>query len=1094
MFFALSLILVFGILVSYPSLPRQSAPDIVQPIGFVNVSYPGVSPENISRLIAQPLEDKIQDIAELDILTSNVGIGILSVTAEFQTEADVDEMMALLREKVDLARAEFPEGVQEPSVSSLDFSEQPVMTLALISSSNRDIYDIYGFAQDIEKDIQDIRGIKDIDIQGKRDRHLRVDVSSAALSNYNLTASDISRQISASHVARPAGELYLGNSRVSIKMDQEIVTPEGLRAVPLNTQLQVGDIGSTGWYSEEPRDGVWAAARTEEGWDGGTAVLISITRVTGSNIVAISESVKEKLEDIKKQFPQDLNVFVVQDDAINTQDSLSTLEGSALTGLLIIFIVLMFFMNSRAAIIAGMAIPFSLGITFLAMLLTGATLNFMSLFALVMAVGILVDNAIVIVESIWSEARSGYSADEAAKRGLSRMALPVITSTGTTLSAFLPLALMTGLVGEFVRLLPITVMYCLIASLWVATFVTPFLAAFFMNTEVRTRSFFGRTVGRLQHGFQSWLSGIADTYQYWLSGVLASARKSFMVISVAWAAFFISISFFLSGLLPAVFFPNEDQSLLFVNITAPAGTRVDDTYARSLPVLEKIEELPELSQYSLSVGSLYASDASESRTGERYANITLQFVPISERSRGTDEISRELRDTFSSITGTYIEVVEMTGGPPAGRPINVRLVGENAIELRAVANRITGIMRDIPGLRNIDSGISLGGSEIILQVDPLAATTVGLTPNDVLSQIAAFFSGSVITQIDSMKDSYVYMQGSIPQRSDIGSLEGFLLLTASGQQVPLSSIARIELAPQETLITRIDGSRVVSVTSGVKDGYNANNLFTEIQNRIEAEKLAGTLAIPSSVTVEFTGENDDTAESFTSLGNASIVGASLIYLMLVAQFGSLTLPFAVLFSLPLALILIFPGLFVVGVDFSFTAFIGIVALLGIVVNDAIVLFDALISSKSKDPKVLARAARSRFMPVLSTSLTTVGGLLPLTLTEPTWGPMGYSIMFGLSCATVLILVVLPSMFVLVRAQAGWFFLALLVVALGIGAVGMALSSAMLPLFAFSIVSVASLFVLHFYGHHIIRLTQCLHDFFYSRIRFSFDHPSRDKDE
>ncbi len=1039
-FLAIVIVLVYGLGVAYPALPRQSYPDIEQPQGFVTVPYPGATPTEVENLIVKKLEDKIQNISELEELSSSSYEGLAVVAATFEAGSNITDVLQKLREKVDEAKIEFPSDAKDPSINSLNFGDQPIIEIAIAGNPQRTPTELKDFAELISNRLEKIKGVSEVNLIGERKPELRVRLDPLRIAGYGISVEQVVGAIRTANLNLPGGELTIGTDKYLVRVISELTDTEQIAnlAIPIgNKRIFIRDIATVSSDYEEATTLTRAMKRqTDNTLTGGPAVLLQIKKKLNTNIIQISHDALDILDVMKnKELPKDIQLIVTQNFAEDTENDLTNMQSSAMWGLGLVMLVLFLFINLRAALIASLAIPLSLGMAFILMTITGSTINFVSLFALVIAIGILVDNAIVIVENTHRHLNLGESPKDAAIISVSEVGVPVISATLTTLAAFLPLALMTGVMGKFVQILPLTIMFCLTSSLIVALLFTPVLSAYFAATRksATTSNRFWDILSAPIRSFRTGLDNLAKRYKPFARWLMHSAQRKLIVVTLAWSLFALSIYLPLSGILPTSFFPKEDVGMLVINIELPQGTSLAGTSRLIAPVEEIANQIPELTAYSTTVGKLFTDIGAQS-SGDHLANLLLKFPKSDERERTTFTIAAELRTKLALLPGMQLTVWEPAGGPPASNPINIRVLGDDLATLRSLARQLGGILKHTPGAISVNDGTSSGTQELVITVDRQRATILGLSVSDISKQIRTVFAGTTaVTLYSGETDVDIVVRASTHYRDQLTDLTQLNITTGSSVQIPFESVAEITLRPGPDTIHRFDSTRVITVKSDIPEGELSSVVLKRFRATLAEAEAAGDFTLPKGYTITYAGENEDTSDSFTSLGDALLIGFILIYLILATQFNSLTQPFSILTAMPLGLIGVFPGLWLLGINFTFTSFIGVVALLGIVVNDAIVLFDFIATQnvKKKLPlsEAIAEAGSIRLAPILSTSLTTIGGLLPLTLSQPTWGPLGYAMIFGLSLSTVLTLVVIPAMFAL---TARYNIFAFLVIFLGLG--------------------------------------------------------------
>ena len=786
-------------------------------------------------------------------------------------------------------------------------------------------------------------------------------------------------------------------------------------------------------------------------------VMLDVKKRGGQNLLEASTKIDALLEDATANvFPQNLVISKTNDQSNDTRTMVSDLENSIVLGIILVVTVLYFFLGFRNALFVGIAIPLSMFLSFSILSFMGVTLNTMVLFSLVIALGMLVDNGIVVVENVYRLMDEGYPRIKAAKLGVGEVAMPIIASTATTLAAFLPLILWEGIMGEFMKWLPITLIIVLSSSLFVALIINPMLISVYMKVIPKKES------------KVPFISKLENLYERFLSYAL-KGEKPGSILAGTFGLLILAVALMATFPPKILFFPNTDAKQVFVFIEYPIGTDIEETNLISMEIEKEIEDY--LKKYEVN-GKNYlitsvigqvgegTSDPSRGQEGGKSPNkarITIDFVKYQDRQGvNTETVLKDIRNLLQGYPGVRIVVDKPADGPPTGAPINIEVKGDDYDLILDTANRLKSFINNsnIGGIEELKLDIDQGKPELLVSVDRQKARRLGISTGQIGANLRTALYGKEISTYKNAEDDYPI---NLRLKNEIRYNKSALLdqkITFRNQsdgqikQVPISAVATTENQSSFSAVKRIDLDRVVTIYSNVLNDYNP----TEVNDKIRA--IAEKFEVPKNISISFTGEQEKQAEEMAFLSRALLIAVLLIFLILVAQFNSATTPIIISISVFLSLIGVLFGLLIFRMDFVILmTMIGIISLAGIVVNNAIVLIDytnLTITRKRRElqledtdkltPSLLVEcvveAGKTRLRPVLLTAITTILGLLPLALgininfrtlitqLNPNfyiggenvafWGPMGWAIIFGLSFATFLTLVVVPILFYLIN--------------------------------------------------------------------------------
>jgi multidrug efflux pump len=999
----LVLIVIAG-LYCYITLPRESFPDITIPYVFVNTKYEGVAPEDMEKLITIPIERKLKGIADVEEIRSTSAEGISTVAIKFLPKVDIDDAVQKVRDKVDLAKSDLPADLpDDPTIEEVNFSDLPVIRVVL--SGPFTLRRLQNLAEQFEDRIEAVPGVLDTRISGGLEREIHVEFDLDRVGAYGVPFTSLINAVTRSNVNMPGGSMDIGEGKYMVRVPEDFKHPAEIFSIVAFVRdgkpVYLKDVAFIRDAFKDPL--------TRSRINGETSVTLAVQKRSGENIVRVTDEVKRVVEEMKPTLPPALRVDLTSDMSNDVRLMVSDLENNILSGLILVLAVIFLFIGGRSAIFVALAIPYSMFLTF--SLLTGldVTMNMVVLFSLILALGMLVDNGIVIVENIYRHMQEGESREEAAREGTNEVAWPVITSTLTTLGAFIPMLFWPGIMGEFMGFLPLTLILALSSSLFVALVINPVLSSRYQTVKVLPPTAKPRKlplVKRIYRRFLVW-----------------SLDHRLIVISIAF--------FLLLGTLSAYsifgkgveFFPESEPRRAYVHLKAPEGTNLDASDKLVTRVEQIASEYPDVRYVIANAGSVGGDPFSQGGTGTHINRVALDFKDFHDRSRPSSGIIKEMRERIlNEIHGAEIQVEKEEEGPPTGPPVNLEISGEDILVLGELSHRIKSTIKDIPGLVDLKDNFVRGKPEIVVRVDKEKSALMGLDTYTIAYTVKAAINGVKVGVFREGKEEYDII-ARLPAK-DRESVEGLKRITVSGpngEPIPLTSLAEITLTSGVGAIQRLDQKRVVTL-SGDVSGRLANDVIREIDTLLSRE-----IEWPKGYTYRFTGEQREQENAQAFLSKAFLSALFLIFLVLITQFNSLLSPLIVLTSVLLSLIGVFFGLLVTGTAFGIIMTgIGIISLAGVVVNNAIVLiayYKQLMDEGLSSREALEQAGMVRFRPVMLTAITTILGLLPMATgisfdfrrfafdiggeSSQWWGPMAVAVIFGLGVATLLTLIVVP---------------------------------------------------------------------------------------
>ena len=1001
---------------SYVVLPRESSPDVKIPYVMVYAPYYGTSPEDMENLVTRKLETQLKGVADVEEMTSTSSEGVSTVVMEFKPSVDMGDALQKVRDAIELAKPELPQDVRDDMlVYELSSSDWPIMQIVL--SGPFDLARLKQVGEDVQEVIEQIPGVLAVDLTGGAEREVRIDVDPERLRFFGVSLEDVKDAIALENVTLPGGEISLGTYEYAVRVPGEFGSVEAIPGLVVNPAVDppvyVRDVARV-TFGTKDRDSI---SRKE----GRESVTLSVKKRTGENIIAIAERVNTTLDGLRETLPDGTAIAVMSDQSIVIRDMVTELENNILSGLILVVVVLFLFLGFTNSLFVGVAIPFSMLISFVVISALGLTLNMVVLFSLILALGMLVDNAIVIVENIFRHRTEGKDGVEAASSGTSQVGTAVIASTLTTLCAFGPLVFWPGIMGEFMKYLPLTLIITLISSLLVALVFNPVLCARFMSVP--------ETDGKKKRPGDRLMDLGIRTYEPTLKWALD--HRALVLVSVV-LLLVVMVGVYERFNAGVELFPDTDPTYAYVQISAPSGTRIEqsDSYARS--VEQAVSQIPDLDVYVTEVGA--AGDQSFGGSQEAPPHLTrlsMEFVDFEDRQYSSRAMLERLRGMLETFTGAELVIDKQEEGPPTGKPVNIEIVGEDFERLGDLARQVKARIEDIPGLVNLEDDFDRGLPQLVVRPDLDKAARMGLRTMDVASTVLTAVKGDDVGKYRVGEDEYdIVVRYDSPARASREDLEN-LTVFYEGEDIPLTSFAEVEFTTGLASISRIDGKRVVTVSADAASGYNGNALLAEAQSRLAEFQM------PPGYHLEYTGESEDQAEATDFLGKAFLLAVMLIFIVLVTQFDSILIPVVILNTVILSLIGVFLGLLITQTPFGIIMTgVGVISLAGIVVNNAIVLLDYIQQLRAAGMEkidAIMEAGRTRFRPVVLTAVTTILGLIPLTTgvsfnfnhlfdgewgklitvggdSSQWWGPMGVAVIWGLGVATFLTLVVVPVMY------------------------------------------------------------------------------------
>jgi multidrug efflux pump len=1000
----LGLIIVLMGVYSYISLPREAFPDIPIPHILVSTTYEGVSPEDMESSVTMKIEKELNGMRGVKEIRSSSAEGLSMIDVEFTPDVRSDVALQRVRDRVDLAKGDLPTDAKEPVIKEINFAELPIVLISI--SGDVSAVQLKEIADTLQDTLEAVPGVLKVDVLGALEPEIRLEFDPGRLATYNLTIPEILALIPSENVNISAGGLETPGTRFNVRVPAQLVNAEDVDHLLLTVRN-----GKPIYLSDVAH--VRATFKDRASYsrlDGVPNVTLSIQKRVGANVVQVSDYIKAVVNKAQQQVPGAVKFDVTFDMSKYIRNMVADLENNILSALILVTGVLVLFLGWRPSTIVAMIIPLSMLITFFLIQMFGYTLNMVVLFSLVLVLGMLVDNAIVIVENTYRHLQLGYGRVEAAILGAREVAWPVATSTLTTVCAFLPLMFWPGMMGDFMKYLPITLSLGLMASLFVALVFSPTICSVWTGRSPKPR--------QTDHWF------IRGYRRFQRAGLENPGLTLFLAVCLL-----VSLMMLYGKTGAGVeFFPEGDPERAIIGVRAPQGTNIHETDRIVRQIEERLKPYkPWIKHVVTNVGSSGGGmDIMASTGGPHLANISLIFYDFAERKRPSTQIIADIRRDIADIAGAEIKVEKEQEGPPTGAPVSVRVIGKDFKVLEQLSDKAKRMIANVPNLVNLRSDLEATRPELAFTVNRRVAMLLGVNTAIVGNFLKMAVFGSKVGTYRQYNDEYdITVRLPLKDRTKVDDLYRLQIPNAAGEAVPLSSLGRFEYRGGFGTINRVDQKRVVTLTADA-EGRLSSAVLADVQ-----KKLA-TLKLPAGYEIRYAGEKEEQDKAQAFLSKAFAIALLLVTLVLVIQFNSLMVPFIIMTTVVLSLIGALTGLLICHLPFGIIMTgIGVISLAGVVVNNAIVLLAYTRQLQQRGLDLVSAAAEAgvtRLRPVMLTALTTIIGLIPMavgvsydfhtfswaTKSESTqwWRNMAVVVIFGLGFATVLTLVVVPSLYVM----------------------------------------------------------------------------------
>ncbi|MBD3419219.1 MAG: AcrB/AcrD/AcrF family protein [Chitinivibrionales bacterium] len=1003
-----ALVILVGV-VAYATLPRESFPEIEQPYVFVTTFYPGVAARDMENLVTRPIEEELDGLEGLKEVTSSSQQSLSLIWTQFTSDVKVETALRRVRERVDIAKAELPDDAEEPLVQEFTSSTFPVYIMVLSHPDGLEAID--KVSQNLQDRFKRVPGVLDCELAGNRTKEVAIELDPVKMEHFGLAIDDVSYALQMENVNIPGGQLKNKAKNYTIEITGEIQDPRTFEEIMINKQgksIKLKQVGTA-------RFG-YAAPETYSRFNGNPCITLSISKRSGENIIDVVDNVNAALDEIRDQLPAGTKVGVSYDSSDEIKDMILDLENNMFSAFVLVLLVTIFFLGFVNSLFVSLAIPFSMLMSFFMLQLMGITLNMIVLFSLILALGMLVDNGIVIVENIFRHASMGKSRMQSAIDGAQEVAGPIVASTITTCLAFFPIIFMPDIMGDIMAYVPKTVITVLLCSLAVALTINPVACSHFMSISEKNMK-------KITEG-----SGTFVKFQNWYANLIEGAlSKAWVVVIISFAVVFTGIFLYSIGGKEPIFFPELDPSVGIVDVTAPQGAPLDKTDAIMRELEKIVPQSPSSMKSMQTTTGKGADDGFGGPAGSEYhkGNINVNYKRYVDRKIKGKVAIDSLKKRLEGFTGAEVKVKPIEMGPPTGNDISYEIVGQDYAVMGAYADTLIHILERYTELKLIETDFESAKPEVSVSIDRKKAAFYGLSTMGIASTVRNAINGGIVGKYRQDKDEYDiivrYKQGA---RNSINQLSGLQIVNNDGDRIPLSSVAEITTSSAVGIIKRRNLYRAVNVYADFREGtQNKREISEEIETRF------GNVVMPEGYRVQ-PGEGFAMRKDATVfLAQAFAVALFLIAVVLVGQFNSFMQPLIIMISVFLSIGGVFWGYFLSGQEFVIImSGIGCISLAGVAVNNCIVLVDytnLLIKSGTHWRDAVIEAGKTRLRPVLLTAITTVLGLIPMALgvsfdihkftfqvgseSSEFWTAFAWAMIYGLSFATVMTLVVVPSL-------------------------------------------------------------------------------------
>ena len=982
------LVLLVGV-VTFIKMPRSEDPQNEMPGTAINVIYPGATPEDIEKLVIDPIEESLNELDDVKKITSKAADSYALISIEFTSDSDPEDKYRKVIEKMNSVEKDLPSDIYKIEKTKFTVMDVSILQLALVSES-APFHELEDRAEALKDIIEKAQGVRKVDILAVPERQVRINLDFARLAQMGIALNQVVASLQSYNDNIPGGSLEVGMKKMNIVTSGQFENLDEISNTVIKTSgahvIRLKDVAEIDLQEEDDK----YLAR----YNGQRAIYVNVLQKKGTNIYDIDRFLQPRIA----QFAEDLSSEITLETVLNQAEGVRNRVGDFFMnfaqGILLVGLFILIAVGIRASLVVMLAIPVSVLIGLTLLDLSGFGLQQMSIAGLIIALGLLVDNSIAVVENIYRYLEKGLSKKDAAIKGAGELGWALVSSTITTVLAFIPMIAIGGPTGDFIRSLAVIVVYTLIGSLVIALTFTPYLSSFILKQKKQSR---GKKV----------MDAILNRYYH--SSIYAALRKPWVTLSIATVVFLGSLGLF--GSIGVSFFPKAEKPQFVVNINTPEGSSINKTDAVVRYVEGVLQEQSEVSHIASNVGhgnpQVYYN-LQPKRFDQTHGQI---FVTLNQYDRlESERLVNELREQFERFPGASIEIKEFIQGPPVEAPIAIKVIGNNLDILKEVSGDVASIIASKRGVVNVDNPLRMPKTDFKVNINKYKASMLGVSIRDVDLAVRTNISGMNVGSYRDDEGEEFDMIVRLPKGQDasFADFQFVHLTSANGAQIPLEQVANVEFKSSLKEISHYNLDRQNTITADVKEIGEVTAITRSIIEELDQ------YSFPKGFGYSVGGQLESQEESFGNMGKVLIISLIGIFAVLVLQFKSFTQPLIIYSAIPLAVTGAFISLFITGHSFSFMAFVGLTSLVGIVVNDSIILVD-FINKLRADGKAkleaIVEASKTRFMPIILTTITTIGGLLPLTLKGgDMWAPMGWAIIGGLLFSTLLCLIIVPVLY------------------------------------------------------------------------------------
>ncbi|EGW39578.1 efflux RND transporter permease subunit [Desulfosporosinus sp. OT] len=979
-------------LMSYRSLNINDMPQADFPYVTVSISQHGVAPDQLETNVAKKVEEAIGQISGVKHVTTNISEGVCNVVVEFALETSPDVAAQEVRDKVSSIRKTLPDDIDDPIIAKYDFSATPVLSLAVTGTmDNRAISKLVDDV--ITKGLYTVNGVGSVKVYGKQEREIKIKLDLEKLAAYGLSPAELVSGVQNGNLEIPGGKVTDGQSEISLRTDNNVKNLEDFYNITVGTragrEIKVRDVAVVSDGIKDPDSISY--------YDGKEAIGIDIIKQSGSNTVSVADNVKKQLDIIKGVLPAGIDIGVVADNSESIRDSFNEVVKTIYEGcILAVIIVFLFLGEWESTLVSGISLPTSIITTFICMKVMNFSLNTMSLMALSLAVGLLIDDAIVVNENIVRHLHMGKPPLQAAREGTSEIGLAVLATTFAVVAVFVPIGMVSGIIGKYFIEFGLTVAFSMLVSLFISLTLVPVMSSRLLKAERKTKKTF---VGHFLDWFNSKFDSLGTTYAKVLKVVLKHRFKTLIFTIVLFVA-----CIKLVPLLGFSFVPATDTGSITVTAATDSGLTLQAQGEKAKEMEKRLKKYPEIKHLYTTVGSNNIS-------------IYVKMNDKQEREKSAKQIASEIREDLNGIPGIELAVQSSSGPGGAGKDVSFVIMGTDQEVLQAFAQKAKKIMSEDPHAKDVAINLKTGNTEAKLEVDRDKVTDLGVNTSLAAETIRALFDGIDAGKFEYAGERYnVRVSLKDDQRKSLDNLDGIYVNGSNDQLIPLSNVTKKVLSTSYSTISRYDRLRQVELSANV-EGIAVGDFLTNYTNKFKE------LDIPKGVFVQQGGMNETMSEGFMNLVIALLMGILFMFLVMTMQFESFLDPIAIMFSLPMALIGAVLGLFIAGSELSILSLIGIILLMGLVAKNGILLIDFTKQRRKEGlgvKEALIEAGTVRLRPILMTSLAMIFGMVPVVTgtgagTEMR-APMGQAVIGGLITSTLLTLFIVPVVYSLLDSM------------------------------------------------------------------------------